>query len=183
MGRFLRHLTMSRDPITLTDHELYALACAVGDGLLARGWQLAAAESCTGGWIAKLITDRAGSSQWFDRGFVTYSNAAKRDMLGVPETTLHEHGAVSEATVAAMVDGALHHSAARVALAVSGIAGPDGGSTEKPVGTVWFAWGVTDAQPVTERCCFAGDRDAVRRQAVAHALRGVIDLLGGDWRR
>lgn len=171
---------MTTDPVLPAERELYALASTVGERLLGKGWLLATAESCTGGWIAKLITDRAGSSAWFDRGFVTYSNVAKQEMLRVPEATLHDHGAVSAATVAAMVAGALHNSAAQVALAVSGIAGPDGGTAEKPVGTVWFAWGINQAEPVTRQLRFSGDREAVRRQAVVHALRGLIELLDGD---
>jgi len=144
---------------------------------LARGWQLATAESCTGGAIAAAITDIAGSSQWFDRGFVTYSNPSKQDMLGVRATTLETAGAVSEATVAEMVRGALVHSLAQVTLAVSGIAGPGGGSADKPVGTVCLAWAMEGAQPVVRTEHFAGDRAAVRAQTVGRALQGVLDML------
>ena len=148
--------------------------------LLARGWQLATAESCTGGGIAAALTDLAGSSQWFDRGFVTYSNQAKQDMLGVSVATLTRDGAVSEATVREMVAGALAHSAAQVAVAVSGIAGPSGGSADKPVGTVYLAWQVAGAEPVVRCEHFDGDRAAVRSQTVESALRGVLHVLDAD---
>lgn len=140
-----------------------------------RGWRLATAESCTGGWVAKTITDIAGSSDWFERGFVTYSNAAKQELLDVDAGLIEGHGAVSAPVVQAMVAGALAHSRAEVALAVSGIAGPGGGSTEKPVGTVWFAWGRTGSGSMTRRECFAGDREAVRAQAVRTALFGLLE--------
>ncbi|MEJ2643753.1 MAG: nicotinamide-nucleotide amidase [Gammaproteobacteria bacterium] len=161
------------------DPQLEQLSRRAGEALLARRWLLATAESCTGGWVAKVVTDIAGSSQWFDRGFVTYTNAAKQDMLGVQNATLDRHGAVSEATVAEMVAGALSQSRADLALAISGIAGPGGGTATKPVGTVCFAWG-TRGGPVlagTER--FDGDREAVRRQSVIHALRGALDVISG----
>jgi nicotinamide-nucleotide amidase len=149
----------------------------VADGLLEAGLMLATAESCTGGWVAKVLTDIAGSSEWFDRGFVTYSNTAKQEMLGVREQTLSEQGAVSEAVVKEMVVGALASSGASLALSVSGIAGPGGGSLEKPVGTVWFAWQRTGG-PVQAACHhFSGDRDSVRQQAVIVALNGVLALL------
>jgi nicotinamide-nucleotide amidase len=156
--------------------ELTTLAETLGARLKGRGWLLATAESCTGGWIAKVVTDIAGSSGWLDRGFVTYSNAAKRDMLDVDPATLAAHGAVSEAVAAAMARGALAQSAAQIAVAVSGIAGPGGGSADKPVGMVCFGWALGDAvDTATQR--FTGDRDAVRRQSVAHALRGLIERL------
>jgi len=137
---------------------------------------MAAAESCTGGWIAKCCTDRAGSSAWFERGFVTYSNAAKTDLLGVDAALLERAGAVSEAVARAMAAGALGRSAADVALAVTGIAGPDGGTPDKPVGTVWFAWAV--GGPVAAECVrFEGGREAVRRQSVRYALEGLLDRL------
>ena len=162
---------------TVTDPVLYQLAERVGQGLLARHWRLALAESCTGGWIAKVVTDVPGSSDWFERGFVTYSNTAKVDLLAVPQALLESHGAVSSEIVNAMAAGALRHSRAEIALAVSGIAGPDGGSLDKPVGTVWLAWAVRD-RPGYSRCyTFPGDREAVRRQAVAAALQGVLELL------
>jgi nicotinamide-nucleotide amidase len=157
--------------------EIERLALRCGHALRDRGWRRATAESCTGGWVAKCVTDIAGSSTWFDRGFVTYSNAAKREMLGVREDTLEGHGAVSEQTVGEMAAGALGRSLANVALAVSGIAGPDGGTADKPVGTVWFAWKTQAAAAVTERRYFIGDRDAVRRQAVRVALEGVLAIV------
>jgi len=157
--------------------DTFTLSSRVGEALLARGWQLATAESCTGGAIAAAITDIAGSSQWFDRGFVTYSNQSKQDMLGVRAVTLETAGAVSEATVAEMVSGALARSRAQLTLAVSGIAGPGGGSAEKPVGTVCLAWAVEGKPPQVRSEHFAGDRAAVRAQTVEHALQGVLDML------
>lgn len=153
------------------------LSAQVGGLLKAHGLMLATAESCTGGGVAQAITDIAGSSAWFDRGFVTYSNLAKQQMLGVAEKTLVQYGAVSEATVREMVAGALANSESQVALAVSGIAGPDGGTPDKPVGTVWFAWGVKNAAVHTQRHLIAGNRAEVRAQAVHISLQGVIDLL------
>lgn len=149
----------------------------LADALQARGWMLATAESCTGGWIAKVCTDLAGSSVWFERGFVTYSNEAKQDMLGVKAETLVQYGAVSEAVTAEMATGALRHSRAQLAVSVSGIAGPGGGSATKPVGMVCFGWAVQGGEVRTETCHFGGDREAVRLQAVEHALRGVLGLL------
>lgn len=154
------------------------LAAQVGGALKAHGLKLVTAESCTGGGIACAITDVAGSSAWFERGFVTYSNLAKQQMLGVSEATLDRYGAVSEATVREMVDGALRHSAAQVALAVSGIAGPDGGTPEKPVGTVWFAWGIRNGAIHAQRHRIDGNRAEVRARSVHLALQGVLDLLG-----
>jgi len=159
------------------DDDLTPLAEALGAALTTRGWLLATAESCTGGWIAKAVTDIAGSSGWLDRGFVTYSNAAKQDMLGVRAATLEAHGAVSEPVVAEMAKGALAHSRAQAAVAVSGVAGPGGGSVGKPVGTVCFAWAIGGGVE-TATVHFAGGRDAVRRSSVAHALRGLIERLG-----
>ncbi len=147
------------------------------DTLRDKKLSLATAESCTGGWVAKCLTDIAGSSNWFERGFVTYSNAAKHDMLGVSEEILMEYGAVSQQTVIAMVKGALHHSRADVALAITGIAGPGGGTAEKPVGLVWFGWASRDGQRQDEKMIFPGDRDAVRQQAVIHALNGMHAML------
>ena len=160
--------------------ELETLAQSLGQQLQAAGLMLATAESCTGGWIAKVVTDIPGSSGWFDRGFVTYSNAAKQEMLGVAIATLERHGAVSEAVVREMALGALARSRARVAVAVSGIAGPGGGTAEKPVGTVCFAWALSGREPVTRWECFGGDREAVRRQTVRRALEGLIGLLEHD---
>lgn len=148
----------------------------LAEQLTQRGWMLATAESCTGGWIAKCCTDMAGSSAWFDRGFITYSNAAKQDMLGVRAETLAQYGAVSEAVVAEMATGALRHSQAHIAVAVSGIAGPSGGSPEKPVGTVCFAWAMRNGEVLTKTCQFAGDREAVRWQSVVFALNGILQM-------
>ncbi|MEO7104990.1 MAG: CinA family protein [Rhodoferax sp.] len=139
-------------------------------------WKLATAESCTGGLIAACCTDIAGSSDWFERGFVTYSNAAKTEMLGVDAALIARDGAVSEAVVRAMVQGALQHSAAQVAVAVTGVAGPGGGSEAKPVGTVWLGW-ATPAGVVTEVQHFAGDRAQVRAATVQHALQRLVTLL------
>lgn len=146
------------------------------DLLIKNQWMLATAESCTGGMIAAACTDLAGSSSWFERGFVSYSNAAKTEMLGVPAALIAEHGAVSEPVARAMAQGALLNSRARVALAVTGIAGPGGGSADKPVGTVWFAW-ATPAGLKSERLLFAGDRAAVRTATLQHSLQGLIALL------
>jgi nicotinamide-nucleotide amidase len=154
-------------------------AAELGRRLMARGLLLATAESCTGGWVAKVVTDIPGSSAWFDRGFVTYSNDAKRDMLGVSEATLAEHGAVSAEAVAEMALGALANSRAGVAVAVSGIAGPDGGTDDKPVGTVLFAWAQAGQEPLTQRVQFAGDREEVRHQSVRLALERLLELLDG----
>jgi nicotinamide-nucleotide amidase len=161
-----------------SDTDLYALAESLSRALLARGATVATAESCTGGWIAKALTDVPGSSAWFGTGFVSYSNAAKDALLGVPAALLAEHGAVSEAVVRAMVEGCLARSGAAIAVAVSGIAGPDGGSPAKPVGSVWLAVGDTGhVSAVLHR--FAGDREAVRRQTVAAALVAVLERVNG----
>ena len=145
--------------------------------LQAKHWMLTAAESCTGGAIAKACTDLAGSSVWFERGFVTYSNESKQEMLGVPAATLAEYGAVSEAVTAAMATGALLHSRAQVAVSVSGIAGPGGGTTTKPVGMVCFGWAARGGKVRTATQYFQGDREAVRYQAVQYALHGVLQIL------
>jgi nicotinamide-nucleotide amidase len=160
-----------------TDLELQALASRVADRMLEAGRQLVAAESCTGGWVAKVCTDLPGSSVWFRGGAVAYSNALKQGILGVREATLEREGAVSEATVREMAAGALARLGGDVAVAVSGVAGPDGGTADKPTGTVWFAWAVRDAgrvdvATVLER--FDGDRESVRRRAVAAALAGLL---------
>ncbi|MBK8897197.1 MAG: nicotinamide-nucleotide amidase [Candidatus Competibacteraceae bacterium] len=162
----------------MTGSALHALAAQVGQTLHGRNALLATAESCTGGWIAKVMTDIPGSSGWFDRGFVTYSNAAKIELLGVRESTLARYGAVSAETVAEMAVGALQRSSAVIAVAVSGIAGPDGGTPDKPVGTVYLAWALADGSPPRiERRQFSGDRDAVRRQTVAVALQEIINVF------
>lgn len=160
--------------------RLEALAGRLGETLLARGEWLAAAESCTGGWLAQSVTAIAGSSAWFDRGFVTYSNAAKQEMLGVPAITLERHGAVSEATARAMAQGALSHSRADWAVAITGIAGPGGGSADKPVGTVCFAWAAREAGCEAQTVRFAGDRTSVREQSVHHALAGLLARLAAS---
>ena len=161
----------------MNDSEIVPLVAALADSLTSRGWDLATAESCTGGWIAKCCTDMSGSSAWFERGFVTYSNDAKIEMLRVSPETLRVNHAVSREVVLEMAEGARRTSGAKVAVAVTGIAGPEGGSPEKPVGTVWFAWSLEGQEAEAERLQFAGDREAVRLQTVAHALRGVLERL------
>jgi nicotinamide-nucleotide amidase len=156
------------------DEELNALSQRVGAALREAALTLATAESCTGGWIAEVVTQTAGSSGWFECGFVSYSNAAKTRLLGVAPATIAAYGAVSEATAAEMALGALTHSMADVALSVTGIAGPDGGSADKPVGTVCFAWSRRNGTPQTASRHFAGDRTNVRRQAVVFALEGML---------
>lgn len=153
------------------------LAAQVGGLLKAHGLMLATAESCTGGGVAQAVTEISGSSAWFERGFITYANDAKREMLGVSLDTLTHHGAVSEAVVREMVAGALHHSHAHIALAVSGVAGPSGGTPEKPVGTVWFAWGIKGRTCVAHLHHLDGSRGEIRAQSVRIALQGIIDLL------
>lgn len=148
----------------------------LADVLRARGWRLATAESCTGGLIAAACTDLAGSSDWFERGFVSYSNAAKTELLGVPPALIAAHGAVSEPVARAMAEGAIAHSRAQVSIAVTGVAGPSGGSADKPVGTVWFGW-CAGGQAHAERLLFAGDRAAVRMQTVAHALGRLLQWV------
>jgi nicotinamide-nucleotide amidase len=162
----------------MADQRLYELAAAVGAVLKARGLTLVTAESCTGGWIGEAVTAVPGSSAWYERGFITYTNVAKHEMLGVATATLDKFGAVSEQTVNAMVAGALAHSHAQVAVAISGVAGPSGGTPAKPVGTVCIAWGLGTGAPSAETRQFAGDREAVRRQSVERALAGVLALLG-----
>lgn len=160
------------------DAELETLAEALGHQLLAARQMLVTAESCTGGWIAKCMTDVAGSSGWFDCGMAAYSYEAKQALLGVRSETLEQFGAVSRETVVEMVSGALVHSGASIAVAVTGIAGPGGGSDDKPVGTVWIGWKRRGGYARAEVFHFEGDRDAVRRQTVASALRGLIAQLG-----
>ncbi len=158
------------------DADFTALVRELAQCLAAKGWTLATAESCTGGWIAKCCTDLAGSSAWFERGFVSYSNQAKRELLGVTAETLESEGAVSAAVAAQMAEGARRRAGVDVALSVTGIAGPDGGSAEKPVGTVWFGWSLRGQPAHTELQHFEGDRDTVRRQTVLHALAGLKSL-------
>lgn len=159
------------------DEQLEFLAAEVGAALKAREMTLATAESCTGGWVGAAVTSVSGSSQWYDRGFITYTDQSKQDMLGVDEATLADYGAVSEETVREMAQGALQHSWADVAVAVSGIAGPTGGTKDKPVGLVWFAWAAETGAIESEKHLFLGDRREVRRQAVETALKGVLSLL------
>ena len=162
-------------------------AQALGEALTQKAWMLATAESCTGGLVAATCTNLPGSSLWFERGFVTYSNEAKHDMLGVDSALIAEHGAVSEAVAQAMTLGAMRRSHAQVTLAVTGVAGPTGGSADKPVGTVWFAWATpSDAGPTlgaetawvkTELMHFSGDRATVREASTQHALQSLLNLL------
>jgi len=159
------------------DRALFDLAERIGQALKARGWMLVTAESCTGGWVSECVTMVPGSSEWFERGFITYTYISKREMLGVKPATLAQHGAVSEQVVREMTQGALARSHAQVAIAVSGVAGPGGGTPQKPVGTVCFAWGRKGARLRVETRRFRGDRDTVRRRCVAHILRGVLGLL------
>jgi nicotinamide-nucleotide amidase len=159
-----------------------ALAKRIGQRLETSRQKLVSAESCTGGWAAQVVTSVAGSSAWFERGFVTYSNEAKQESLGVSAETLAKHGAVSEETAREMALGALRHSRGTLALSITGVAGPTGGSASKPVGTVCFGWAANGAggsapSARSETRHFAGDRESVRRQSVIHALEGVIRLL------
>jgi nicotinamide-nucleotide amidase len=160
--------------MTPSDAELQALAGELGQALLARNQRVSAAESCTGGWIAKALTDVPGSSRWFEGGVVSYSNAAKHSVLGVPADLIAAHGAVSEPVVRAMAEGARAKLGSDIAVAVSGVAGPDGGTAEKPVGLVWLAW-ASRRGTISERRTFAGDRESVRRQSVALALQRMLE--------
>jgi nicotinamide-nucleotide amidase len=153
-----------------------ALAQEIGERLKAARAKLVTAESCTGGWAAQVVTSVAGSSAWFERGFVTYSNEAKRELLGVQENTLRAHGAVSEETAREMAQGALSRGKGTVALAVTGVAGPGGGTLDKPVGMVCFAW-ASERSVSSETRQFTGDRESVRRQSVVRALEGVLQHL------
>ena len=160
------------------DAELQRLSVETGAALQAAGALLATAESCTGGWVAEIVTATAGSSAWFDCGFVTYSNAAKQRMLGVADATLKAHGAVSEPVALEMARGALAHSDATAALSITGIAGPGGAVPGKPVGTVCFGWALADGRIRSETRHFDGDREAVRRQSACHTLAVLLALLG-----
>ena len=162
--------------MTANDGELEHLARELGAALTARRWHVACAESCTGGWIAKTLTDIPGSSAWFGWGVVAYDDQAKVEMLDVKKDLLDEHGAVSEPVVRALAEGVIRISGAELAVAVSGVAGPAGGTDEKPVGTVWFAWTGPDGTQTQDRR-FAGDREAIRRDSVAEALHGLLALL------
>ena len=156
------------------------LAARIGKRLKASRAMLVTAESCTGGWVAQAVTAVAGSSDWFERGFVTYSNDSKRELLGVRAGTLARHGAVSEETAREMASGALRQSKASLSVAVTGIAGPGGGSPAKPVGTVCFAWERKNGRRHAETRRFAGNRESVRKQSVIHALKGLLKLLDED---
>lgn len=153
------------------------LAAEVAQALIQRNARMATAESCTGGWVAQLLTQIPGSSNWFDSGYVTYSNAAKKRMLGVKEETLESKGAVSESVVVQMAEGALRNAEVDITVAISGVAGPDGGTDQKPVGTVWFAWAIRNQATVTCLSFFSGDRQSIREQAVEQALQGVLAYL------
>lgn len=166
--------------MSYSDDRLLHAAISLGDTLRSQQLMIATAESCTGGWVAKALTDQPGSSDYIGCGIVSYSNQAKQQLLGVSTESLRDHGAVSEPVVREMVSGALAVTGAQVAVAISGVAGPGGGSDEKPVGTVWFAWGRSpaDTECVVEH--FSGDRDSVRRQAVLFALDRVRGFLESD---
>ena len=157
--------------------SLPQLSVALGEKLLAKRWRVATAESCTGGGVAAAITATAGSSDWFEYGIVSYANKAKQKLLQVNPKTLLQNGAVSEAVVQQMLAGILKLSGANLAIAVSGIAGPGGGNTDKPVGTVWFAWGLATGELKTQIFQFKGDRVAIQAQAVEQALRGLLDIF------
>ncbi len=161
----------------MDDEVLYEHALSLGRALKLAGLSVAAAESCTGGWICKALTDVPGSSGWLNCGLVTYSNAAKHELLGVPYTLIEGHGAVSEQVVKAMAEGALARTDADLAIAVSGIAGPNGGTPEKPIGLVWFAWVRRGGRMRSECRQFEGDREDIRRAAVLHALDGLRPLI------
>jgi len=161
----------------MNDKKLTLIVEQLAANLLQNNKRLTVAESCTGGWIAKVLTDLAGSSEWFERGFVTYSNEAKQEMLGVLASTLEAQGAVSEEVVKEMALGALQNSHADISLSVSGIAGPGGGTEDKPVGLVWFAWAYQDTVITAEKKIFSGDRNEVREQAVFHALTELVPFI------
>lgn len=161
----------------VSDEELLQLAHHLGQKLHEKGWMLTTAESCTGGWLAQVITAIPGSSAWFDRGFITYSNQSKMDMLDVAAATLESRGAVSEETVQEMAAGALKHSRAQISASISGIAGPGGGTREKPIGLVCNGWALSDGTVLSSTCRLSGDREEIRSRAVAAALRGLIELL------
>jgi len=163
--------------MTITEETLKELALALGECMTVKGLKLASAESCTGGWLAKIITDLPGSSAWFETSIVCYSNDSKNRLLGVPLSTLDESGAVSGETVLAMTDGLFDHTTADVAVSISGIAGPDGGTEDKPVGLVWLCWGKRDKSSYAFPYNFEGDREQVRLQSLQTALNALLDLL------
>ena len=165
--------------MTISDQELEILAHSLSDALLNSGARVTCVESCTGGWVSKVLTDVPGSSAWFGWGFVTYSSAAKQGALNLSEDILSKHGAVSESAVVSMAKKALDKAGAEFSVAVSGIAGPDGGTEDKPVGTVWFAW--IGPQTIRAECChFDGNRESVRRKSVARALEGLLVIVEQD---
>ena len=164
------------EALTQHDRPIVDPCGLLADALLDKGWMLATAESCTGGMIAAACTDLAGSSGWFERGFVTYSNEAKTESLGVDAALIAQHGAVSEVVARSMAFGAVRHSKAQVSVAVTGVAGPTGGSADKPVGTVWFGF-LVDGRLTSETLRFDGDRASVRQQTVQHALRRLVTLI------
>ncbi len=170
--------TQRATAVNLGMMDMDILAAQLGAMLKSHGMMLATAESCTGGGVAQAVTEVAGSSTWFDRGFITYSNLSKQQMLGVSGAALAQYGAVSEAVVREMVAGALRNSTAHIALSVSGIAGPDGATPDKPVGTVWFAWGMRDGVIHAQVHHLLGNRAEVRVKSVRIALQGIVDLLG-----
>jgi len=165
----------------MSDKKLTIIVNKIASSLIKANKKLTVAESCTGGWVAKVLTDLAGSSEWFDRGFVTYSNQAKHEMLGVKESTLESYGAVSQETVAEMATGALKNSHADFSLSISGIAGPGGGSEDKPVGLVWFSWAVKENNKLkvftSKKKVFEGDRESVRYQSVEYVISELLKIL------
>jgi len=165
----------------MSDKKLTIIVNKIASSLIKANKKLTVAESCTGGWVAKVLTDLAGSSEWFDRGFVTYSNQAKHEMLGVKESTLESYGAVSQETVAEMATGALKNSHADFSLSISGIAGPGGGSEDKPVGLVWFSWAVKENNNLkvftSKKKVFEGDRESVRYQSVEYVISELLKIL------
>ena len=161
----------------VSESSIQTTAKKLGARLLMKRLRLATAESCTGGWVAKVITDIAGSSEWFECAIVSYSNASKHDFLGVPEGLLLDHGAVSENTVLAMLKGLFEQTRADAGISISGIAGPGGGSEDKPVGTVWIAWGLRGRMAYTQKFQFDGDRNQVRLQSVAAALDAMLEMI------
>ena len=163
--------------MAVTEETLRVLAQELGECMTAKGLKLASAESCTGGWLSKIITDLPGSSAWFETSIVCYSNDSKSQLLGVPAATLDEFGAVSGETILAMTDGLFEHTSADVAVSISGIAGPDGGTEDKPVGLVWLCWGKRDKSSYAFPHNFEGDREQVRLQSIDTALNAILDLL------
>lgn len=164
----------------MTESTDSLLAQLVARAMTLRGGMLVTAESCTGGGLGSLLTSIPGSSAWFERGYITYSNESKQEMLGIPAETLNSYGAVSEQTAAAMATGAITNSHAAISVAITGIAGPDGGTAEKPVGTVCLAWSIRNGETRTTRVLFDGDRRMIREQAILMALQGLLDLLESE---